>query len=291
MQHAYNKRPPGSSWRVWAADWIKPSGIVSKRFIVADLKSFYDEMTRVGFGAHSNWYEVVSFGSPVRFHLDIEVERVDLSAYNDDMDLEHRFKFLGLQGDAITEAVDFCKKESAKDWDETQCELAQSFLKSCLSRFMEAHVPDYAGTTVHFLTGCRPKKFSIHVIMPDFVLDRGYMSCRYVAWEFARFMWKEIGNFYLEKEGASKAVMARLMMIHKQAADTFKWHGKADSPVDEGIYDKNRQFRLLGNCKPGTPPLRLIRSQITRLIVSPECGKSLDLRIWRDGFEVMAGWI
>jgi hypothetical protein len=137
---------------------------------------------------------------------------------------------------------------------------------------MRRQLPGTNGRPI-FLTGCRPSKFSLHVIMPGLVLDRNTISCRYLAWEFARFMWREIGLTFMVKTGTAKLVMARFMMIHKQASAHAGWAGTSDTPVDESIYSRNRNFRLLGNCKPGTPPLRIIESHLTFLMVPSGYGK------------------
>ena len=52
--------------------------------------------------------------------------------------------------------------------------------------------------------------------------------------------------------------LCRLLMLDKQY-DDMGWRGVHDTPVDECIYTVNRQFRMLGNQKPNTPCLRLVK--------------------------------
>jgi hypothetical protein len=69
--------PPGHFYRLWACDTVKESGSVSKFFMCCPVDEFFSFLKN-----HCdvyNYYEVISESSPVRFHLDVEVEIVHQS--------------------------------------------------------------------------------------------------------------------------------------------------------------------------------------------------------------------
>jgi len=55
--------------------------------------------------------------------------------------------------------------------------------------------------------------------------------------------------------------LVRLLMLEKQVDQkTNAWCVMNNTPVDETIYTKNRQFRLVGNGKRGRWPLTIVES-------------------------------
>jgi len=142
-------------------------------------------------------------------------------------------------------------------WDDEQCQEAYSAVMTALSEFLSLQFPSRQFETI-VLSSCRPDRFSLHIIVPDLVLDTDYLSCRYLSWEFSRFLWKHINTLLMEAEGTDELHghqvdgLVRLLMLEKQVDQTNNtWSAMNNTPVDEVIYIKNRHFRLVGNGKRG----------------------------------------
>jgi hypothetical protein len=71
---------------------------------------------------------------------------------------------------------------------------------------------------------------------------------------------RELTLIFPSNSAVKKRVLARFMMLDRQADDKG-WKGVGDTPVDEVIFSRNRQMRLVGNSKTGTPPMRLVTSR------------------------------
>jgi hypothetical protein len=69
-------QPHGMGYRVWAGDRVNENGGNTKFFVTCTPKDFHQLLHQGRFDVY-NWYEVIEQTSPVRFHLDVEVERVD----------------------------------------------------------------------------------------------------------------------------------------------------------------------------------------------------------------------
>jgi len=68
-------RPQGLGFRIWAGDRVNANGGNTKFFITCTVRDFHRLLHDGKFDVY-NWYEVIGETSPVRFHLDVEVERV-----------------------------------------------------------------------------------------------------------------------------------------------------------------------------------------------------------------------
>jgi hypothetical protein len=154
---------------------------------------------------------------------------------------------------------------AAEPWTPDQCDLAYKFLKTIVKAFLTMVLGEGVppiGT--EYLSACRGDKMSFHVIADCLKLDRGYLSCRYLSWELARFSWQYVNNllFQLDPRSPYRDVVLRLSMLHKQADGSMEWFGMNDTMFDEVIYTRNRQFRLVGNAKLGGVPLTWLREGV-----------------------------
>ena len=130
---------------------------------------------------------------------------------------------------------------------------------------------EYKSDEVLYLSACRATKFSLHVMFPTLELDRGYLSCRTLAWEFSRYLWRVVGarlkTAWLDRANPNRpdyflVCALRMSLLHKQADENNDWYTLYDTMVDEVIYTKNRQFRLVGNGKHNGVPLVIVRSSV-----------------------------
>jgi hypothetical protein len=153
---------------------------------------------------------------------------------------------------------------AGKEWTPSQCDIAYKVLKKVVSSFLALVLGADGGDAevgTEYLTACRGGKLSFHVIADCLKLERGYLSCRYLAWEMSRFFWAWMNNFLwaqracLDRWSTGYDVMLRLSMLHKQADGAMEWFGMNDTWIDEVIYTRNRQLRLVGNAKLGGVPL------------------------------------
>jgi len=147
---------------------------------------------------------------------------------------------------------------SAEPWTPEQCDVAYKILRNIVKTFLTMVTAEGVDveTGTEYLTACRSGKMSFHVIADCLKLERGYLSCRYLSWELARFSWQWMNNILFRMEDSPhRDVLLRLSMLHKQADNSMQWFGMNDTMFDEVIYSRNRQFRLVGNAKLGGIPL------------------------------------
>jgi hypothetical protein len=125
---------------------------------------------------------------------------------------------------------------------------------------------EYDESSFMFITGCRSKKYSMHIVAADCLLDRGYISCKYLAWEFSRYLsvkaWEEFIPALRERvagpPGLKLRMLTRALMLHKQFSADGAWMTVNNTMCDEVIYNKNRLMRTVGGCKPNTCHLRIL---------------------------------
>ena len=179
------------------------------------------------------------------------------------------------------------KDVATTDWTSDEVDIAVDFFR----RLVEAFIPKCLGVqgpmTVQVFTGCRPSKFSLHVVVPELVFEANYLSGRYVVWEFARYTWGKIGSNLARlwredgpgvRNGTSITfcTILRLSMLHEQAdSQSGAWRGTNDTPVDEVVYSRNNQFRLVGNSKRGKhyPLVPVGKDRSAGAIMEEERGK------------------
>ena len=274
--------------RIWAADRVKKDGSIGKFFVVGKLSQFLEHMRRDE-ARQFSWYEVISKDYPCRFHVDVEIGLVAQPDPDDDRVsaawmLKRLELFFGCDdrgdgngngdsngyGDMGEEFARYMAVAGA-EWDEADCVAVGGFITTAFDLFVKH---SFGRLRVVWLTSCRAKKFSLHGIVPGLVFERGYISCRYLAWEFARYLWKQVNSAY---EAALRArrdrgvpvprKLYRLLMLDRQY-DRLEWKGLNDTPVDESIYTNNRQFRLVGNCKAGSVPLVVLDAAGPKYLVT-----------------------
>jgi hypothetical protein len=204
----------GIDIRIWALDIARTDGTTGKCFYAATVVGLYAHL--VGRTCHNyRWYEVISASHPVKFHLDVKVERVDASRYDNEnlaSSARKRLVEMGFIGEELRNLFSFCCRISGEDWSEEECVYATLFVKKALVAFFAGNFKQFNDNDKKIdpviLTGCRPSKFSLHILVDEMTLDRGYISCRYLAWEFARSLWTYIENgfqkFVVEGVGSSK---------------------------------------------------------------------------------------
>lgn len=162
---------------------------------------------------------------------------------------------------------------SCEAWTPEQCDLAYEMLKMYVTKFLEEVLEGDSVEGVEYLTACRDAKLSFHVVADCVKLERGYLSCRYLVWEFSRYLWnwqlRLLGTTWERHKSLDTDtntmldVCLRLSMLHKQADGELEWHCLNDTMIDEVIYTRNRQFRLVGNAKSNGTPLHWLKGDST----------------------------
>ena len=176
----------------------------------------------------------------------------------------------------MTGVMDLSMDECIRPWTEDRCEDVTKFLKGSLvsffnHQFCDEDEPEYSDQNFLWITGCRADKYSMHVIAPDDIYDRGYISCKYLTWEFSRYLWVEgwkallvelrIPDRDTDRGRADQdriRMLVRVLKLHKQICEAGDWRATNNTMVDESINSRNRNLRMVGGCKPNTSHMRLL---------------------------------
>jgi hypothetical protein len=199
--------------RIWALDVARNDGTIGKCFYVASVVGLFTYLVS-DTCKNYRWYEVISAAHPVKFHLDVEVERVDPSRYDNENKAccaRKRLVEMDLEGAELNALFAYCCEVSGEDWSEEECVYGTYFVRKALVSFFSRNFPQFQNENKIepvILTGSRPSKFSLHILVGEVILDRGYISCRYLAWEFARTLWSFIENgfqrYVVDDDGTRK---------------------------------------------------------------------------------------
>jgi hypothetical protein len=212
---AFAMSTTSSDVRIWALDVARRDGTIGKCFYAATVLGLYTHFLKDKCKNY-RWYEVISAAHPVKFHLDVEVECIDASRYgNEELACAARQRLvdMGIVDEQLDELFLYCCTVSAEEWCEEECAYATTFVRKALVAFFSRnfeHLRKADGNAIEpvILSGCRPSKFSLHIIVNELILDRAFISCRYLGWEFARALWQfiEIGfnEFVIEGKGTGK---------------------------------------------------------------------------------------
>ena len=103
-----------------------------------------------------------------------------------------RLHHMKVPADRVEYILDLWEQKCSVEFDEVTCAGIADYLQQAVPVFLKSQFPGVELSHQVWLTGCRPKKFSMHCIVPNLVFDRAAISCRYVAWEFARYLWKNM---------------------------------------------------------------------------------------------------
>jgi hypothetical protein len=252
--------------RVWARDRQRNDGKWGKKFLIMSPFRFIQKIKDETDPEPRNWYEIISEKQRCRFHLDIELGQLKDGSSLVECQLKRRLEYLGMAADDCDSIVETYITTTSRPFNNRECKYLFIFLQENVNKFLALQFPsEYDEERTIYLNGCRVDKFSLHVVNRDIIFDRNYLSCRYFVWEFCRYLWNSINQGFLyfwEKRHdhpAKYRAMIRLLMLEKQY-DKHGWRGVNDTPVDETIYTRNRQFRMVGMTKTGSYPLRLIRN-------------------------------
>lgn len=105
---------------------------------------------------------------------------------------------------------------------------------------------------VRVLSACRVDKLSFHILVPNVLFDCPNTSMAFYVWEFSNYLVKAFQRLYRRSYSmADESVVdrgLRRFLVRTIMADL----------VDLSVYSAQRQFRLLGCCKEGGYPLRLV---------------------------------
>ena len=138
------------------------------------------------------------------------------------------------------------------------------FIISKLEQFLTAQA--FLDRVTHVLSNCHPSKFLLHIICCDIILDCNYLSCQYLVWEFAWYLWTATNKKFLKLLpptqplltvwSSAQLAILHLMMLNKQT-NKQGWKGTNNMPIDKAIYTKNCLFCLVGMAKPGKEQLQI----------------------------------
>jgi hypothetical protein len=132
------------------------------------------------------WYEIIAQDVPCRWHLDLEISQLNDHTFPDLEYLLARLAHMDVPTGMHQNLVEKYLEISASPWTETQCALTYRFLCIAVQKFLKKQDLD---RDMVVLTGCRATKFSLHMIFPNILLDSNVLSCRYLTWEFSRYLW------------------------------------------------------------------------------------------------------
>ena len=244
---------------VFAMDHARVNGSFGKVFLVGSVMDLYNYLLYSD--STQNIYEIIP-DEPCKFYLDIEVsqlQNVDISKVNTGM---VRLTYMGI--DAMerniikTRYLDIC----GNPWSVPMCRYGFNFLQASVT--MLKNDLNFTGNPI-YLSACRNNKFSYHVIFNEIIVDKSSIGGKNLVYEMARKFWfyinlafsVELRKMRLESAGVSVFrwtekgdMLLRFLMLEKQV-DDFGFICRGDTPIDEMVYTKNRQFRIVGNGKCG----------------------------------------
>jgi hypothetical protein len=269
--------------RVWAFDHRRDDGTVAKIYEVHNMRHFATIMQCPL--TKPNWwaYEVILEGDEARLFLDIELsaelDGTKLREMRTKGYLHERLRHMGLPEVVVEAVVDEYIHVVQQPLTDLECFEIYWRYRQNLQQFLmlqdsaTANTANTANTGVVYLSSCRRDKFSLHIIHPNMIFDRAWLSMKYFVWEFCRFLWEAVNEVvknkveqaigdltddpeinYQRGQDAAKAIpisLLRMLLLHRQY-DEKGWKGVGDTGVDEVVYRKNQLFRLVGNCKFGT---------------------------------------
>ena len=251
-------------------------GTIKKRYWVASHKAMFNYAIRVDLGVVL--YELIHPELRCRLHLDIEMKKKDVGTAFDIPLLQRGFESLldiwnlRLDERAVKEVVRRYCTIVKEPFTLGECKAGTKLLVEFVYQFCGEALKVSLGENmweIPLLSGCRPEKFSLHII-PNVTFDSSLGSMPLFVYELARHfsvvnVYKVCGHFsrkhdYIggeqrlgqdELRFRLRAMMLQEAMVWKVAGETDEhtFLGFEDTPFDEGIYTEYRALRAPGACK------------------------------------------
>jgi hypothetical protein len=94
---------------------------------------------------------------------------------------------------------------------------------------------------------------------------------KYFVWELCRFTWALVNQRAAAERGKEPSDMPtwllRLLLLHQQCGPNG-WHGYCDTGIDEAVYGKNQNFRIMGSSKVASQLMSPV-SEVGVLMIYP----------------------
>ena len=273
----------------------KPSEIITEKDSMNYVKSYfkgpyrdvYDYCRRCEARTGKvNLHEMVPLHEPVRLFMDLEMKKLkrkDLVA-GENMTVVEEEKYVSWLKEHFNKAME----DAVYTYEQPYIDVSNEFLKNLARSYVNAATQDFtedvcgAGTYVvlvhvkavlrallhgevnepnhpvddiKLLSGCRPNKFSLHVMMDRIYCDRFLLSMPIIVSEIARF-WSIDNAYWLlthQNEWHTDLGKFRLraLMMEEMVTDQGFYTGINDTLWDERVYSFKRFVRCIGAVKPG----------------------------------------
>jgi len=210
--------------------------------------------------------EVVEVTEASPFHFDVEIKASDVDT-NDKLvkvlvGLCGSFGLEDHTHDKISKLYDEYVKISKTDFTEGVCRVGLAVIKEHIHEVF-SHLPEVDATelSMRVVSGCRKKKFSLHLVMDKIYCESAVLSMALVVFEIARKFSVENMRWLLEHNDSWNSDIGefriRALMIKEmgqfvnieEGNQKYTFSGYNDTPFDEAIYAKNHLLRAPGACK------------------------------------------
>lgn len=243
-----------------------------KEYLVGSPMKFFNYMTRAA-PAEVNLDEVILATRQARMCFDLEVKKQkgdELDAVDLEEILRGHMAIIGDRADAsvVASLAREYRTVAVSDFTEEQCwaglkvlhnHIMEKLSQICSQDFDELIGPD---CELQYVTGCRPSKFSLHVVSRHIYCDSPVVSMVLIVFEIARTfveantLWLVSHQSRWESDEGRFRIRALMLLesIHpdRDEEEGLVFKGVDDSPFDEGIYDKDHLLRVPGACKLGS---------------------------------------
>ncbi|KAI0996279.1 hypothetical protein K3495_g11901 [Podosphaera aphanis] len=233
-REAIGRESEGTPKRIFAEDipdeWAAHKG--SKEYLVSTLRDIHRHCF---YRERPNVYEIINHEAHNYLYFDMDREkRVLLPPASP-----------GLVPDEFY---------SVNASDITRDDVYQSikFIQSVLSAYIGLAL-GLSSPELKIMSGSSKHKLSLHIVVPDVLMDSCQTLTAAFAWEFAAFMEKQVR--VMLSSGDTPADTRRALLRIVNVCPTAPIGG---SFVDHSVYTRSQCFRLLGCCKPGKAPLTLV---------------------------------
>ena len=220
--------------------------------------------------------EVVLPNHPSPIHFDIEMKQQEkgdfcyrdvpniIEAHLEGLGYEMTGDIAGILGQAYISST-------VKPFTEQQCKAGLHIIRDHIGEMIKNMLPtsDARSIEMEVLTGCRPSKFSLHILMKYIYCDSSVLSMPLVVYEIARSFVVQNTKWLVQNWQNSSAsdeaefrlrALMPLNMSHNdwEVVDPMRaeendtqiiFKGYNDSPFDEAIYSAHHLLRAPGACK------------------------------------------
>ncbi|KAI0995628.1 hypothetical protein K3495_g12552 [Podosphaera aphanis] len=234
VREAIGRESEGTPKRIFAEDipdeWAAHKG--SKEYLVSTLRDIHRHCF---YRERPNVYEIINHEAHNYLYFD--------------MDREKRMLLPPASPGLVPDEF-----YSVNASDITRDDVYQSikFLQSVSSAYIGLAL-GLSSPELKIMSGSSKHKLSLHIVVPDVLMDSCQTSTAAFAWEFAAFMEKQVR--VMLSSGDTPADTRRALLRIVNVCPTAPIGG---SFVDHSVYTRSQCFRLLGCCKPGKAPLTLV---------------------------------